>query len=218
MQTKALIEKVKPDVLAWMETVRYGDEGWGRWKYHAAMERPWALQASGIAISILESFGELERVPVRLREEAIAFFRSCQDPEDLLFKDLLETEDCHEGPHSWENIWGQRNGSAMQALALLGGEPTYGWPEKQFTDLRNTDGVAWMRSLDWENPWRHGETWWRAMHAFLQNLPRRSETTNTRSWRRCSKPWSRRYSTRKQAIPRAAAATIRLWPWPGFSN
>ncbi len=171
MKSKSLIEQVKPDVLAWMESVRYADEGWGRWKYHAAMERPWALQASGIAVSLLHEFDELQHVSPRLTEEAITFLRSCQDPDDLLFKDPLETEDCHEGPHSWQDIWGQRNGSALQALALLGGEPIYGWPKKQFVDLRTKDGVMWMRTLDWKNPWRHGESWSRAIRAYLQTLP-----------------------------------------------
>ncbi len=165
------IETVRQPVLEWLESVRYLDEGWGRWKYHAAMERPYALQASAIAIRILSELGALDDITSRLKAEAIDFFQSCQDPDDLLLKDPLENEENHEGPHTWDNIWGQRNGAGLEALSLLGAAPKLGVAPHQFVDLSRQDGREWMMQLDWTNPWRDGETWSRAIQAFLKTQP-----------------------------------------------
>ena len=166
------VEQVKPGVLSWLESVRYQDEGWGRWKYHAAMQRPYALQASGSAVGILQMLGELDRIGDKERQEAIAFFRSCQDPDDHLFKDPLETDDCYTGYHSWEQVWGQRNGSALSALERLGAEPLMPRVKSQFGDLSRVDGRRWtLEQIDWTNPWKNGESWSRAIKAYLATLP-----------------------------------------------
>lgn len=36
-QTSTNIQAVRGDVLHWMESVRWPDEGWGRWKHNAAL-------------------------------------------------------------------------------------------------------------------------------------------------------------------------------------
>lgn len=165
------IATVKSGILAWMESVRYPNEGWGRWKYHAAMTRPWALQASGIAIKLLEQLGALQAVSEKQKQEAVAFLHSCQDTKDHLFKDPLETEADHQGNHSWEQIWGQRNGSALQALEVLGAKPRFAPAPAQFADLSQVNGRAWTLSLDWRNPWQAGESWSRAIYAYVKTLP-----------------------------------------------
>lgn len=165
------VASVRSGILDWLESVRYPDEGWGRWKYHAAMTRPWALQASGIAIGLLKRLGALQAISEEQKQEAIEFFRSCQDSKDHLFKDSLETEADRVGEHTWEEIWGQRNGSALMALEVLGAEPCLPLPRAQFTDLSQVDGRAWTLSLDWRNPWKSGESWSRAIQAFLRTMP-----------------------------------------------
>ena len=162
---------VRSGVLDWLESVRHRGDGWGRWKYNAAMTRPWALQASGIAIDLLHRLGALAGVSDARKAEVVAFLQSCQDPGDHLLKDPLETEADHEGDHTWEQIWGQRNGAAVAALGLLGAEPLLPLAKAQFADLRGVDGRAWTLSLDWRNPWMHGESWYRAIHAYLRTLP-----------------------------------------------
>ncbi len=165
------VESAKGGIIEWLESVRYRDEGWGRWKYHAAMTRPWALQASGIAVLMLDQLGALGSVSEEQKAEAIEFFQSCQDRDDRLLKDPLETEADHEGEHTWEQIWGQRNGSALSALEVLGGKPRFSQVSAQFADLEKVDGREWTLSLDWSNPWRHGESWSRAIEAFLATKP-----------------------------------------------
>ena len=166
-----LIAQVRPGVLDWLESVRCRESGWGRWRYHTAMKRPWALQASGIAVGILDRLHALEGISAAQKREAVDFFQSCQDPTDGLLKDPLETEADRAGNHTWEQIWGQRNGSALQALEILGAKPRLPSARAQFADLSQVEGGAWTRSLDWTNPWRQGESWSRAMHAFVNALP-----------------------------------------------
>jgi len=161
-----------PGVRDWLASVRDGSAGWGRWRYHAAQPEPSALQASGIAVGLFDQAGELDAVPEAQRQEAIDFFRSCQDPTDGLFKDPLETEARHTGHHSWEQVWGQRHGAAVSALRLLGGEPAHPIPAAQFVDLREVDGRTFtLERIDWSNPWGHGESWARAIRAYLSHLP-----------------------------------------------
>ncbi len=165
------IDGVRDGVLDWLEAVPYPDEGWGRWPYHARMMRPYALQASGLAIYILHVLGRLDAVAPSLRAQAVAFFRSCQDPHDRLFKDPLEDESCRAGSHTWEQIWGQRNGATVRALDLLGAEPVHPFAETQFADLGSVDPRSWtLDQIDWRNPWAHGESWYRALRAFWQGL------------------------------------------------
>ena len=166
------LQQVRPGVLSWLESVRHTDEGWGRWKYHAAMQRPYALQASGLAIGILDMLGELKHVSPTQREQAVGFFQSCQDANDHLLKDPLENEECYTGYHTWEQVWGQRNGSALAAMELLGAEPLLPRVKAQFGDLSVVDGRRWtLEQIDWSNPWKNGESWSRAIRAYLNTLP-----------------------------------------------
>ncbi len=164
------IATAKPAVLGWMESIRCPDQGWGRWKYNAAMNRPWALQASGIAIRILHELGELGKIDEARRAEAVAFFQSCQSAADGLFRDPLETDADHSGPHSWEQIWGQRHDAAVEALKYLDADPKHPLPAAQFVDLSTTDGRSFtLERINWINPWGHGESWARAIRAYLLN-------------------------------------------------
>ena len=79
------IDHIKPGVLKWLESVRFKDEGWGRWKYNAHMCRPYGLQCSGLAIRILDFAGELENISQEEKRQAVDFFLSCQDPNDGYF-------------------------------------------------------------------------------------------------------------------------------------
>lgn len=161
-------DQVKRDLLDWMEAIRYPDEGFGRWPYHAAMERPWSLQASSIAVSIFDELGELASLPAPTRQAAAAVLLACQDPEDGLFKDPLETEAVHIGGHPWPEVWGQRNGAALEALERLGVEPKYPVNRSLFGNLAEVDPAAWtLEAFTWENPWRDGERWARAVRAYV---------------------------------------------------
>lgn len=155
-----------------MESVRSAEHPWGRWKYNARMQRPWALQASAIAIGILRDLGELDRVPSEHKQQAIAFFQSCQEPQSGLFRDPLEDDATHRGPHTWQQVWGQRHGAALKAVELLGAQPLHPLPAAQFVDLRHVDGRSFtLEQIDWRNPWGHGESWARAIRAYLRHLP-----------------------------------------------
>lgn len=160
-------QAARPGILAWLDSIRATGEGWGRWPYHARMEVPWALQASAIAIGVLRDLGALEAVSPTDRAHAIRNFQACQDPADGLFKDPLETPDRRQGTHSWEQIWGQRHGATLQALDILAAEPLRPLPPAQFGDPA-PDPVGWTRSIDWRNPWGHGESWARSIQAFLR--------------------------------------------------
>ncbi len=140
------------------------------------MNRPWALQASAIAIGVLQRLGVLATISEDRKREAIEFLLACQDPNDRLFKDPLETEADHAGEHTWEQIWGQRNGSALNALELLGAEPRLAPASAQFADLSQVDGRAWTLTLDWRNPWQYGESWSRAIQAYIMTLPHERRT------------------------------------------
>ncbi len=164
------VQRVKPGLLNWLESIRFKEEGWGRWPYHAKMVRPWALQASAIGVRILNELAELGKATEAQRAEAVAFFQGCQDPADGLFKDPLETEAYHTGNHTWEQVWGQRNGAAIEALRLLGGAPRHPLARSQFGDLTRVDPTRWtLEQIDWRNPWGHGESWSRAIRAYLDH-------------------------------------------------
>ncbi len=171
MGTNYLAE-AKDGVLEWLESVRYTEDGWGRWKYNAKQERPWSLQASGIAIRILDQYDELRNISDADKQNAIDLFLGCQDKDDGLFKDPLEDESNHVGSHTWEQVWGQRHGTTVQVLNALGGEPKYPIPTVQFVDLTKVDGTTFtMERIDWRNPWGHGESWSRAIRAYLRSFP-----------------------------------------------
>ena len=102
------IDHIKPGVLKWLESVRFKDQGWGRWKYNTHMCRPYGLQCSGLAIRILDWAGELDNRSPEEKRQAVDFFLSCQDPNDGYFKDTL-VDDTQWGEHriSWQEVWHQ---------------------------------------------------------------------------------------------------------------
>ncbi len=139
---------VRDGVIGFLESIRYKDEGWGRWPYHAQMRRPLALQSSSHAIASLEILGALKTVPASSREEAVSFIRSCQEKETGRFIDPLVAESDREGTHSWKQIWGQWTGAGNNALESLGSSPAYPLPAAPFFDLREMDGAEFTRSFD----------------------------------------------------------------------
>jgi hypothetical protein len=164
-----IVDKARPGILAWLESVRCTTAGWGRWRYSTAMTRPWALQASGMAVTLLQRLGELAHVPAAAKRECADFFNSFQDPADHLFKDPFETEALRAWTtHTWAQIWGQRHGAVLEALAALGASPGLPPAEAQFVDVSRTDGGAWAAAQDWRNPWLTGEDWTRAIQAFVR--------------------------------------------------
>lgn len=169
MRADGYIESEKKTVLDWLESIRYKKDGWGRFPYHAAMTRPWALQASGQAIELIHRLGAWPSVSSEMKAEAASFIKSCQDPVDGYFKDPLETEEDHIGPHTWEEIWNQRSGAAL-VLPLLDACPDYPTPAAKFADLRTTPVEEWLEILDWKNPWRFGEIFSRTLIAYGETL------------------------------------------------
>lgn len=164
------MEEVQDDVLSWLEDIRYKSEGFGRWPYHAKMIRPWGLQSSGIAIRVLDEFDRLSGLTDTQKQEATAYFQSCQSPDDGLFRDPLETEDDYTGHHSWEQVWGQRNGAALEALDRLDAKPLYPPVKAQFGDLSKIDTARWtLEDIDWSSPWNHGESWSRSLKSYLNH-------------------------------------------------
>ncbi len=162
---------VREGVLEFLEAIRFKDEGWGRWPYHAGMRRPYALQSSSHAITSLEMLGALDTVPAASRTEAVAFLQGCQEKESGRFIDPLVTEADKDGEHSWNQIWGQWTGAGAGALKALGSAPLHPLPAAPFFDLRKMDGAEFTRSFDWSNPWGNGESWARAIGAYVDNLP-----------------------------------------------
>jgi hypothetical protein len=134
----SFVETVKNNALSWPENDRYKQEGCGRWPYHTPMVRPYALQASGIAIGLLNRFGRLESVGPDEKREAAELIRNCQDPSARYFKDLLEIEDTHDGRHSWEKIWNQRSNAAGVLPLLAQNRATPRPREGSSASIRNT--------------------------------------------------------------------------------
>ncbi|MGE9290700.1 MAG: hypothetical protein ACQKBT_06910 [Puniceicoccales bacterium] len=174
-QEKGFVENVREGLVHWLESIRYKEEQWGRWKYHSEMVRPYSLNASGLAIKLLHRLGELEKVPKDKRDEAVDYIRGCQDPDDGLFRDPLELEGDRTGATTWDQIWGQRNSAAVDALEVLGAPPLYPTVKAHFADLRSVNVRDWSMSLDWSNPWLNGETWARAIMSFLKSSTKETE-------------------------------------------
>ncbi|MCK5465307.1 MAG: hypothetical protein KAI95_19905, partial [Bacteroidales bacterium] len=84
---------LKEDILHWLESVRYKEDGWGRFKYNIHMYRDYGLESSAFAIKLLNKFGELGNILDEQIDEAVSFFMDCLDPEDGFFKDPLVSED-----------------------------------------------------------------------------------------------------------------------------
>jgi hypothetical protein len=170
--TKAsYVRRVRPQLLRWLESVRYPDEGWGRWKYTRHMYRKYALQASGMAVNVLDTLGALSDISRESKEQAIRFYQSCQDPRDGYFKDPLVTaSDRISEVHSWEHIWSQMSG-VSGALVKLGGKPLHPAPAKRFIDTGSLPPSEWHKPFDWTNPWLVGEQWSNVVRGYWRALP-----------------------------------------------
>ena len=172
------VQQTKDGMLNWLESVRYSDEGWGRWKYNLHQYRAYGLQSSAIAINLLTQLGELDNVPAEKKREAAEFFASCQDPADGYFKDPLVTDADRQGTaHSWEHIWNQMSGGPGSLVMQFGGTLRAPLPKKSFADLSAVDPTEWTLSLAWENPWMVAEEWATAINVFYRNLPEDEKST-----------------------------------------
>lgn len=160
------VESTREGILIWLESVRCKDSPWGRWKYNAHMERPYALISSSWAIQLLDRLGELDQLPVESKQEAITYLQSEQDPSDGFFKDSLVTEADRvpDAIHSWEDIWGQM-GAATTALKALGAAPLHPMPSAHFLDFEKADFEEEFLCWNWAHPWHVGERLYRAVAA-----------------------------------------------------
>ena len=171
------IAAVREGVLAWLEAIRWkggggGEEArglWGRWPYHAQMQRPYAVISSANAIRILDDFDALSAVPATHKREAIAYLQSCQDAGDGHFKDPLVSNGDRLNFHSWLQIWGQM-GTAQSALSILGAAPLFERPRVMHHDPGEIGGAEFTRRFDWSDPWKVGEGWTRGIRARLSNV------------------------------------------------
>jgi hypothetical protein len=169
--TRGYLGRVRDGVLAWLETVRWKPDGWGRWKYNAHMVRDCGLQSSAQAVGILDRLGALPPAVDPRRGEAVRFYQSCQDPKDGWFKDPRVTPEDRVGDrHSWEHIWAQMSSIAC-ALRRLGSEPLHPMPKARFIDVFSIPPAAWHGQFDWKNPGLVGEEWARAVQGFWEALP-----------------------------------------------
>jgi hypothetical protein len=159
MSCNSSLLPIRDGVLAWLDSVRWGREGWGRWKYNRHMLRDYGIVPSRIAISIFKRLGALGDVPGTQRREAVEYFQSCQDPADGFFKDPLVTEADRvpDAIHSWRDAWFQMN--ATGALAALDARPLYPSRIERFNTLTGADMARWTLELDWSDPWLAGERW-----------------------------------------------------------
>ncbi|MDF2923544.1 MAG: glycosyl transferase, family 2 [Paenibacillaceae bacterium] len=173
------VEQAKPGIMNWLESVRWKEEGWGRWKYNAKMIRDYGLIPSANAILILDRLGELDNIDQALKNEAAAFLQSCQDQADGYFKDPLVTESDRYGKHSWEDIWNQM-GTAAVALEKLGAEPKISLPMVSFSDLETVDIREWVLSLNWTNPWHVGERYLWSLRSYLRKKGGQIDLANDR--------------------------------------
>ena len=74
------------EVLAFLETLRYKQEGWGWFKYSTLMPRNYSLESSSMAIGVMSRLGYLEKVSFDQKKEAIDFFLSSRDETDGFLK------------------------------------------------------------------------------------------------------------------------------------
>ncbi len=162
----------KKDVLRFLKTTLYTDEGWGRWKYNILMERKYGLESSAMGIQILDMLGALQAVPETKRKEGAKFFQSTWNAKELYYIDpLVSEEDRISDHHSWEHIWAHMSGAAESALELLGSAPKSRGSKAPFVDLHQVDIGDWILSLAWENPWLYGEHFSKVVKHYWHNLP-----------------------------------------------
>ena len=155
-----------------MTTTQFNNEGWGRWKYNILMERNYGLESSAMGIQILDMLGALETVPKAKKKQAIRFFQSTWNPEELYYIDPLVGEQDRAGDHhSWEHIWAHMSGAADSALKILGDQPKSRGSKAPFVNLNEVDIGDWILSLGWENPWLYGEHFSKVVKHYWHNLP-----------------------------------------------
>ncbi len=168
---------LKEDILQWVESVRYKEDGWGRFKYNIHMYRDYGLESSAFAIKLLNKFGELGNILDEQIDEAVSFFMECLDPEDGFFKDPLVSEDDKVSErHSWEHIWAHMSGATTSVLYLLGKTDLPKKESPPFADLRIVNPEEWLLSLPWEDPWMEGEHLTRVVKWYWNQLPEEKRT------------------------------------------
>ncbi len=162
----------KEDVLRFLKTTQFNREGWGRWKYNVLMERNYGLESSAMGIQILNMLGALESVAKDKKQDAIAFFQSTWNPEELYYMDPLVSEQDRAGDHhTWEHIWAHMLNAAGNALNVMGATPKSRGNKAPFVDLHRVDIGDWILSLGWENPWMYGEHFSKVVKHYWNNLP-----------------------------------------------
>lgn len=157
--------RVKDGIIAWLETVRYNEKGWGRWKYNAGMIRPYALRASSLAIEqFIIPWQLIDHISTNDRRDSLLFFQSCQDVDGYFKDPLVSDQDLAQNqPFNWTDIWLQM-GSA-NTITALGGTPTYPQPRITHVDYDAGKEVHdWISQLDWSNPWLQGERFARSVY------------------------------------------------------
>lgn len=165
------------EVLRFLNTTLYPDEGWGRWKYNILMDRKYALESSAMGIKILDTLGALNSISLANRQQAITFLQSTWNSDELYYIDPLVREQDREGTfHSWEQIWAHMSGVTQGALELLGTTPQSRGEKGPFVDLNKVDIKDWMMSLDWTNPWGNGEKFSRVVRFYWDKLPEAKRT------------------------------------------
>jgi hypothetical protein len=121
------------------------------------------IDTTAQALSMLEQAGLLDRMPVEMREDLIAFFQSRQDPQDGFFKD--PDPKGREDPR----LLGRALNYATGALEKLGAAPEHPLPETRavldrYPELRSQRAFEkYLESLDWSMPYRSGD--WSAVRA-----------------------------------------------------
>ncbi len=184
-------KKVRPRILEWLESIRYKNAGWGRWKYNTAMSRDYALESSAQVISILESLDALSDVPHWQKQEGIEFLESCLDEKTgYLVDPLVDDADHSGGNHSWEHIWAHVDGVARSALEKLGGssKPKATHADALFYDLNDGAGVEWLLEQPWERPWMVAEHMLRVVNGTGINCLKINGTRPSPELRSCSMP------------------------------
>jgi len=169
------VSQVRDEVLSFLESVRYKEQGWGKWKYNVKMERAYGLIPSIQAITILQQLKALEGISSKHKNDAKVFFQSTQDYKDGYFKDPLVKQtdrvtkplNSHDALHSWEDIWGQMSATA-NALDILGAKPLYPLPKSSFVNLEKVNIREWVLSLNWKQPWHVGERFYRSIDAYIR--------------------------------------------------
>ncbi|KKL05633.1 hypothetical protein LCGC14_2604070, partial [marine sediment metagenome] len=160
-------DTVTQDIVRWLDATRYqGDQGEaGLWSYGVQSHKPWAVEASALAVLTLQnirqlgSVGELDAITRTIQ--------SRQEPDTGLFKDpLIGEADKTSDRLSWEHIWHHHTGVCVQALAALEAKPLYPMPRQAFADFETIDVDEWTLGLDWTIPWTTGEHWAKAVNAY----------------------------------------------------